>query len=251
MSKKKKNTERVEITEEDENKFAHLKEFYKLKRVEIGPSGDKNYYLNCLLCVKNSEKSCSASSISNLERHYKSTHPNVKSKFDKAYHIKATKRSQEDESPSTSNQPKIQKSFGIFGFRPNCTQAQLNDAIIDFVNDTLQPFSMPEKESFREMIKLIDPTKTTPCFNTTVKLVDQQFQNMKENLLKELAKALFVSISTDAWNGNHKNYCGYTATWFDENMERNHAVIAVRRLIGSHNFAVVREEIVGILKEFK
>ena len=110
---------------------------------------------------------------------------------------------------------------------------------------------MPEQESFRAIIKLTDPTKTTPCARTTVKLIDLRFQNMTENLLKELANAIFVSISTDAWNCNHKNFVGYTATWFDEMMERNHAVIAVRRLIGSHNFAAVREEVIGILKEFK
>ena len=74
---------------------------------------------------------------------------------------------------------------------------------------------------------------------------------MKKNLLDDLSKAVYVSIATDAWNGNHKNYAGYTATWLDKDLVRKFAVLAMRRIKGHHTFDVVREEVVSILKEFK
>ena len=74
---------------------------------------------------------------------------------------------------------------------------------------------------------------------------------MTENLLDKLSKAVYVSIATDAWTGNHKSYAAYTATWLDEDLVRKMAVLAVRRVKGRHTFDVVRKEIVSILKEFK
>ena len=48
---KKKKKEDCEITEDDRNKFQHLKKFFKLESAAIiGESRDKNYYVKCLYC---------------------------------------------------------------------------------------------------------------------------------------------------------------------------------------------------------
>ena len=143
-------------------------------------------------------------------------------------------------------QPKINQFF-----RSNCTQKQLDNAIVDHVIDDIGPFTLGEKESFQNIVKLLDPTKKTPDYRNMVKLLDDKYNGMKEKLLEELAKAVYVSVSTDAWKGNKKNYAGFTATWFDENLVRNFAVLAVRRMRGHHTFDVVRKEITEILKEFR
>ena len=158
--------------------------------------------------------------------------------------------SENDNDASTSKQRKIQQAFKPV-FKSNCTQDQLNEKIINYICDKIEPFKTGEDGSFREIIQILDPNKTGPCYRTVVKLFDEKFQNMLQNLLKELSQASYVFIATDAWKGNNKNFVAYTASWFDKKMERNHAVIAVRRLIGRHTFDVVRTEITGIQKEFK
>ena len=123
--------------------------------------------------------------------------------------------------------------------------------IVDHIIDTIQPFKYGEQESFKDIVTLLDPNKTSPTYRTVVKNVDDRFKTMNTNLMTDLSEALYCFIATDAWSGNHKNYVGFTASWFDNDMIRNKALLAVRRLKGTHSFAVVRKEISGILREFK
>ena len=146
-----------------------------------------------------------------------------------------------------AKQPKLKD----FIFKSNCTQGQLNDMIVNHVIDSIGNFTLGEEESFKNIVKLLDPNKSSPCYRTIIKLIDGRHDLMYENLLNELSKAVYVSICTDAWSGNHKSYAGYTATWLDENLVRNFAVLAVRRVKGSHSFEIVKDEIIGILKEFR
>ena len=50
MAEKNKKSEKFEPTEEDKEKFQHIKDFFKLESAAIGESGEKNYYLKCLHC---------------------------------------------------------------------------------------------------------------------------------------------------------------------------------------------------------
>ena len=115
----------------------------------------------------------------------------------------------------------------------------------------MAPFTEGEKESFQKLVKLLDPNKKCPNRRNVTSIMDDKFKIMNENLLNELSQAVYVSICTDAWTGNKKNYAGYTATWLDENLVRNAAIIAIRRIEGAHSFEVIRNEVVEILKEFR
>ena len=97
----------------------------------------------------------------------------------------------------------------------------------------------------------MDPSKKCPGPDKIVSLVDENYLNLRDNILDELSKALYVALATDAWSANHKNFAGYTATWLDEALVRKFAVIAIRRVKGAHTFEVVRKEIIEIMKEFR
>ena len=51
MTGRNTKSKRCDLTEEDKNKFQHLKDFLRLESAAIGESGEKNYYLKCLHCV--------------------------------------------------------------------------------------------------------------------------------------------------------------------------------------------------------
>ena len=72
----------------------------------------------------------------------------------------------------------------------------MNEAIVDDIIDTIGPFKRVEEESFKALIKLLDPNKHAPCYRTVVKILDEKYDNMKENLLDELANAVYVAIAT-------------------------------------------------------
>ena len=127
----------------------------------------------------------------------------------------------------------------------------MDQAIVDHIIEDMAPFTLGEKEKFQKLITLLDPNKKAPDRRVVTKILGEKYDKMKENLLNELSKAVYVCICTDAWTGNNKNYAGYTATWLNEDLVRQMAVLTVRRVKGSHSFDIVRKEIIAILREFK
>ena len=150
-----------------------------------------------------------------------------------------------------SGDPKQPRIAQGFFFKSNCTKTQFNESLVDHIVFDMKEFTMGEGEHFQKMIKLLDPNKTCPDHKVVTSIMGDKFKLMNENLLHELSKAVYICICTDAWAGNKKNYAGYTATWLNEDLVREMAVLAIRRIKGSHSFEAVRKEITGILKEFK
>ena len=61
----------------------------------------------------------------------------------------------------------------------------------------------------------------------------------------------YISITTDGWKGANHAYLGYTASWLNDDLEREHAAIALRRIIGRQTFDVLGKHIMDILAEFE
>ena len=248
INSKKKVPKNV-ISEDDIEKYKYLSKYFKLEKIYLHEGKSKNLrnlYFKCQMCpAHKNPMSCQESSMSNLPRHYKHAHSALVTEFEKVYYSKPWQR---EKSQDDVKKPMKQQRLV---FNSHCTQAQLNEKVVDFIIDTVSPFNTGENESFRNMIKLLDPTKTAPVYKTVVKGLNERYELMMENLSNELAKVDHTTLATDAWSGNHKNYVGFSVSWLSDELERNHAVLGIRRLKGSHTFDVVRREIISISKEFK
>ena len=250
LSKKKDQKENL-LTEDDAEKFKYLEKYFKLTRIEAGEKR-RNLIFTCESCKpKVTSISAQENSLSNLLRHFKNVHPTIQSSFENVYYLKNLRKRANESDETGSKQQKITTTGNIF-FRSNCTQERFNEVFVEHLTESMSPFTLGQQESFRKMIRCVDPNKSVPTYRTVVKYVDKEFENMMKNLHEDLAKALSVAIATDGWKGtNHKNFAAYTATWLDKDLIRKFAVLAVRRFTGRHGFEEVRKECVSILKEFK
>ena len=62
----------------------------------------------------------------------------------------------------------------------------------------------------------------------------------------------WVGTTADCWTGHHSSYLGVTVHWLDpETRERKQAVLACRRLKGSHTFDVLAHAISEIHSKFQ
>ena len=73
---------------------------------------------------------------------------------------------------------------------------------------------------------------------------------MKKELFSQISQAEYIHLSTDAWSANKKSYAGYTASWYDQNLNRKNAVLACKRVLGSHTYDVIAKEINDVLTEW-
>lgn len=74
------------------------------------------------------------------------------------------------------------------------------------------------------------------------------YKNFNFSLLKDVQD---VATTADCWSCHNKAFLGMTLHWIDEkSRSRQHAVLACRRLEGSHTFDVLAEAISSIHSRF-
>ena len=157
----------------------------------------------CTLCV-NSPKylSYKNSSTKNLMQHAKSQHPIAWKQIEQkdAERIKKEIASQSKLEPivTVSAKSKVNK----YPMKSQKRQ-KLNDLLTKMIVDDLLPISIVERDGFREFVKELDPAYVPPTRKTiSEKLIPKMFEKHTDEAKKELSKARYVSITTDAWTSN-------------------------------------------------
>lgn len=65
-------------------------------------------------------------------------------------------------------------------------------------------------------------------------MMEDTFEEMKENLIVQMSKAEVVCLTTDAWSARRRGYLGVTAHWLDSDLKRHSAALACKRLKGTN-----------------
>lgn len=59
-----------------------------------------------------------------------------------------------------------------------------------------------------------------------------------------------MCLTIDHWSARSKGYIGFTAHWFDENLERREAAVALRRITERCTYDVIAECISEVIDQF-
>ena len=70
------------------------------------------------------------------------------------------------------------------------SQSDLNDMILDHIVEDLQPFSLPERPSFKKIKLRLAPNRNVICQKTVVSRLEQHVEALKQWLTSLLQKAL-------------------------------------------------------------
>ena len=113
------------------------------------------------------------------------------------------------------------------------------------------PFSFVEQPSFKELIAASQPDLAVPSRYRVVKSLEQKFGSSKDALKHTLAEVEFVATTADCWTAHRRSYSGVTAHWLCQStFERKSAVLACRRLLGSHTYRLLAEQLHKIHSEY-
>jgi hypothetical protein len=119
------------------------------------------------------------------------------------------------------------------------SQAALDDLILDYIIEDLQPFSATEKPSFKKLIQRLAPNRTLMSRKTVMDRLSNRADAMKKQLIQTFQNVSYVATTTDCWSAHHRAYLGVTAHWIDNTMTRQSAGLACVRLKGSHTFDII------------
>ena len=108
-----------------------------------------------------------------------------------------------------------------------------------------------EQPSFKELIAACQPDLAVPSRYQVVKSLKQKFGSSKDALKHTLAEVEFVATTADCWTAHRRSYLGVTAHWLCQStFERKSAVLACRRLLGSHTYRLLAEQLHEIHREY-
>lgn len=132
------------------------------------------------------------------------------------------------------------------------SQATVDKAVLRYIVQGLQPYSVVELPSFKDLINGLRPSTSVITRPTVRSKIIKAAQTMKEKVTAAMSEVEWIATTTDCWTARRRSFIGVTAHWIDtESFERRSAALACRRLKGSHTFNVLASALNDIHLEYK
>ncbi|KAL6470509.1 hypothetical protein MHYP_G00216280 [Metynnis hypsauchen] len=127
----------------------------------------------------------------------------------------------------------------------------VDQAVMNFVIQSLQPFSVVDQPSFQELLKDLQPNAPLMSRTTLQRRIDDAALDMKRNIKEAMSTVSVIATTTDCWSTRRRGFLGVTAHWLDPSpLERCSVALACRQLKGSHTFDVLGSALNEIHSEF-
>lgn len=163
------------------------------------------------------------------------------------------KRSSSTSEGNTSEKKQI--TLDSWGSRKDfiITQQILDKHILQFVIEEMQPISIVDKPSFKNLVSLGLPKNVSVmCAKTLKSRIEKAGQSMKEELIKKLSAIQFIATTADCWTRGKKSYLGITGHWINSTtLERESAALACKRLKGKHTYSILAQSMYDVYLSFK
>ena len=152
----------------------------------------------------------------------------------------ACKRS--DAQTEKVNQERSKKQRRLNEDQPCVSSSMVENLIVEFVVQDLQPLSVVEGVGFRRMIEGLNSKAKIMCSTTLKDCLQAKF-------CMRLHECDFVCTTADFWTQQARSYIGVTCHWIDEDdLQRHSVALAFRRFKGVHSYdkiALTLKEIHG------
>nr|XP_015922601.2 E3 SUMO-protein ligase ZBED1-like [Parasteatoda tepidariorum] len=152
--------------------------------------------------------------------------------------------------------PPAKKQRTLHEFQPlggNCLK-KYNDAVSKFIVETLQPFSVVESQSFKNMVHILNPRYKVPCrkyFSTTA--IPRLFENVVDTIKRHLLAidSNNVSITTDCWTSlSNIPYIAITVHFINSQWELQSACLTCKPFNEDHTSQNIAEAMTSILSDW-
>jgi hypothetical protein len=178
------------------------------------PDHNGTKLVRCRCCAR--QDVSSNSSTGNMWRHVKHQHPT---------RLRAPGSTGQTGEPDTGSQG------------PVYSHALFREMLVEWVVAEDQPFTAPEAEGFRKMLRLASPDAKVPSADTIRRDIDRRFCEEKARVRAVLQDAPGrLSFAIDAWTSpNMQAFLGITVHWIDAQWQLHHLLLDMPLLSGRHS----------------
>ncbi|XP_026099590.1 uncharacterized protein LOC113070500 [Carassius auratus] len=183
-----------EIPDDDECPWPHLEELFTYR----GRKGD-SVQMQCKLCLPSAVISAYKTSASNLKKHIMRKHPSKIDQYNDIVTAAARSQRKTTATPnklSSSKQAKLPDVM-LAAASKRVPQTTVDKLIINFICESVQPFTVVEQPAFKELITTLQPQAKVISRSTVRTRICDAADDMKKTLIAELGKPKFVATTTD------------------------------------------------------
>lgn len=148
------------------------------------------------------------------------------------------------------DQPSITQSFKRLKTPTTSKQANVDEALIEYISKSLKPYSTVEDPNFIKLVKVIDPSIKVMGRKNVIQGIAAHFNKCQEYSRNIFDQAQFVATAADIWSCSRHGYMGVTATVLTQNFERINRAIACKHFKNPHDGERIAEIISNIHDSF-
>ena len=128
---------------------------------------------------------------------------------------------------------------------------RITQKIANMVVKDYTPLNVVCSSGFKELMDTIVPAYSLPCRNTIRARIMSRYQNEKDQLTSDLAKATAVSLTTDTWTSNStESYITVTEHYVDNEWRMHSGVLMTRAMPEKHTGDNLADKLIECVEEF-
>ncbi|XP_072562952.1 uncharacterized protein [Paramormyrops kingsleyae] len=159
-----------------------------------------SYRMQCLLCLPRTTKiSAFKNSSSNLRKHIERKHPNHLKNYSNLTSIAQKRKNVSRNMEPLTKQLKIGETKII-------SQATVDKAVLRFIVYGLQPFSVVEKDEFKDLIHDLQPNSTVRSRSTICTKIEEAAGGMKKSVTEAMSRVEYICTTTDCWSSRRRSF---------------------------------------------
>ena len=120
------------------------------------------------------------------------------------------RKAKNQDAPSTFRQLKLGETKIV-------SQRNVDHAVLNFVIQSLQLFSVVEQPSCQDLLQDLQPNASLMSRTTLWRKIDEDAIEMKRNIKEAMSTVDFIATTTDCWSARRRGFLGVTAHWVDPN----------------------------------
>ena len=165
--------------------------------------------------------------------------------------LTSTKRKRLLESDTPASTTTTTKQTTLVNTR-TVSQKSIEKAIVKYVVQGLQPFTVVEQEPFKNFVTALQPSAKIMTCKTLRSMINNASKGMKKVVTEAMRGVDHIATTTDCWSARRRSFIGVTAHWIDpQSLKRCSAALACKQLRGSHTFDVLANALNDIHSEFE
>ncbi|XP_028969080.1 uncharacterized protein LOC114828591 [Galendromus occidentalis] len=160
--------------------------------------------------------------------------------------LDAKRQSFVDNNPQRIAETRVNRSAGK-------KQILLDQALEDFITDTMVPLRVVERDSFKKLLDTLDFKRNgfkLMSRRTLGRRLGKALAEYQKHLRNLLAEPTWVSTTADVWSGGQRSFLGMTVHWIDAQYNRRTAPLACQRFPGSQTYDRVASLVNEIHRRF-